>query len=85
MRMLQDEEWSKLSNRQIADAAKVDHKTVQKYKDELRGGEFPTPAGPSGEFTGGNSKPIVSLAQSAMEIFSDEELLAECQRRELLP
>lgn len=43
---LQDEEWSKWSNREIAKQCKVDHKTVGKYRRELAEesvtGEFPS-------------------------------------------
>ena len=33
-RLLRDEEWSKWSNRKIGEAARVDHKTVEKYRRE---------------------------------------------------
>ena len=40
--LLRDDEWSKLSDRQIAKKAKVDHKTVGKIRRELLGGEIPS-------------------------------------------
>ena len=40
--LLRDDEWSKLSDRQIAKRAKVDHKTVGKIRREMSGGEIPS-------------------------------------------
>ena len=40
-RLIRDDEWSKWSSRKIAKAAGVDHKTVDKVRRDLLGGEFP--------------------------------------------
>src|SRR5215467_201035 len=47
-RLVNDPEWARWSDRKIADAAKVDHKTVAKVRRELSG-EIPTPTRLSGE------------------------------------
>jgi ParB-like nuclease domain len=43
-RLLRDAEWARWSDRKVADAAKVDHKTVAKIRRELSG-EIPTVPG----------------------------------------
>ena len=52
-RLLKDPEWARWSDRKIAEAAKVDHKTVGTIRRELAG-EFPTRPSPTkakgGEF-----------------------------------
>ena len=83
-RLLRDEEWSKWSNRKIAEAAKVDHKTVGKVRRELLGGEFPTPARQNGEFprTNGKPKPTSgSILTDTLRTFPIEALIEECARR----
>ena len=40
--LLRDPEWTRLSDRKIAEAARVDHKTVARTRRELTG-EFHTP------------------------------------------
>ncbi len=85
-RLLRDEEWSKWSNRQIAKVAKVDHKTVEKYRRELLGGEFPTPARPNGEIPRANGKPNSasgSAVKDLLRTLSIEVLIEECERRGL--
>ncbi len=85
-RLLRDEEWSKWSNRQIAKAAAVDHKTVEKVRRELLGGEFPTPARPNGEIPKTSGKPNTSsgsVVQDFLRARSNEELIEECGRRGL--
>ena len=84
--LLRDEEWSKWSNRKIAKAAGVDHKTVKKVRRELLGGEFPTPTRPNGEFPRMNGKPKLtsgSVLQDMLKTFSNEVLIKECERRGL--
>ncbi len=85
-RLLRDEEWSKWSNRKIAKAAKVDHKTVEKVRRELLGGEFPTPARPNGEIPRTIGKPNTtsgSVVETLLKGLPDEVLIEECERRGL--
>ncbi len=83
-RLLRDEEWSKWSNRKIARAAKVDHKTVDKVRREVLGGEFPTPAKTNGEIPRTNGKPnsaCGSVLQDMLRTVSTEALIEECEHR----
>ena len=85
-RLLRDEEWSKWSNRKIAKAAGVDHKTVEKVRRELLGGEFPTPARSNGEIPTTSGKPTTpsgSVLQDMLKTVSKEALIEECERRGL--
>ena len=85
-RLLRDEEWSKWSNRKIAEAAKVDHKTVATVRRELLGGEFPTPARQNGEIprTIGKPNPTSgSVVETLLKGLPDEVLIEECERRGL--
>ncbi len=85
-RLLRDEEWTKWSNRKIAEVARVDHKTVAKVRRELLGGEFPTPARANGEIPRTNGKPNSasgSVLQDMLKTFSNEVLIKECERRGL--
>jgi len=85
-RLLRDEEWSKWSNRRIAKAARVDHKTVDKVRRELPGGEFPTPARQNGEFPRTNGKPNSASGSAVKDLLRTlpiEELIEECGRRGL--
>ncbi len=85
-RLLRDEEWSKWPNRKIARVARVDHKTVEKYRRELLGGEFPTSARPNGEVprTNGKPKPTSgSVLKDMLKAVSTEVLIEECERRGL--
>jgi len=84
-RLLRDPEWARWSDRKIAEAAKVDHKTVSKIRRELSG-EIPTPAKamlPSGEIPTKSGKPNGSLVDGLLRTISNEALLAECRRRNL--
>ncbi len=85
-RLLRDEEWSMWSNREIAKAAKVDHKTVAKVRREILGGEFPTPARPNGEIPRTNGKPNPtsgSVLKDLLKTISTEALIEECERQGL--
>ena len=85
-RLLRDEEWSKWSNRKIAEAAKVDHKTVANVRRDLLGGEFPTPARPNGEIPRTVGKPNTtsgSVVETLLKGLPDEVLIEECERRGL--
>ena len=58
-RLLKDPEWARWSDRKIAEAARVDHKTVAAIRRELSG-EFPTGAtkkAKGGEFLTEQAKP----------------------------
>jgi uncharacterized ParB-like nuclease family protein len=81
-RLLQDPEWTRWSDRKIAEAARVDHKTVGKIRRELSG-EIPIRAVRSGEIPKSNGKPSGSLLGDLLRSVSDEALLAECRRRGL--
>ena len=61
-RLLKDTDWSRWSDRKIAEVAKVDHKTVGTIRRELRG-EFPTPAP---RRTVANSLPRTTASQTVM-------------------
>ena len=85
-RLLRDEEWSKWSNRKIAEAAKVDHKTVANVRRDLLGGEFPTPARQNGEIPRTIGKPNTtsgSVVETLLKGLPDEVLIEECERRGL--
>jgi hypothetical protein len=85
-RLLKDPEWAQWSDRKIAEAAKVDHKTVGAIRRELTGefptikqvGEFPTEPKPIGKPNGRGS-----LLGDVLRHISDDALIAECQRRGL--
>ena len=85
-RLLRDEEWSKWSNRKIAEAAKVDHKTVANVRRDLLGGEFPTPARQNGGIPRTIGKPNTtsrSVVKTLLKGLPDEVLIEECERRGL--
>ncbi len=85
-RLVRDEEWGKWSNRKIAEAARVDHKTVAKVRRDLLGGEFPTPARQNGEIPRTNGKPNTtsgSVLKDMIAAVSTEVLIEECERRGL--
>ncbi len=85
-RLLRDEEWSKWSNRKIAEAAKVDHKTVANVRRDLLGGEFPTQGRSDGEIPRTNGKPNSgsgSVLLDMLKTISNEALIEECGRRGL--
>jgi hypothetical protein len=80
-RLLRDPEWARWSDRKIAEAAKVDHKTVAKVRRELSG-EIPTAPGKlSGEIP--TRKPNGPLINDLIRSIRDEDLIAECRRRGL--
>src|SRR5215470_9391086 len=81
-RLLFDPEWARWSDRKIAEAAKVDHKTVAKVRRELSG-EFPTAPARNGEIPTRNGKPNGSLISDLIRTLRDEDLIAECRRRGL--
>src|SRR5215470_4765297 len=86
-RLVNDPEWARWSDRKIADAAKVDHKTVAKVRRELLSGEIPTAtaatANLSGEIPTRTGKPSGSLINDLIRTLRDEDLIAECRRRRL--
>jgi hypothetical protein len=85
-RLLKDPEWSRWSDRKVAEAAWVDHKTVAAIRRELAG-EFPTTNTKvkSGEFPTANGKPgkRSSLVSELLATIPDDVLVAECRRRGL--
>ena len=82
--LLRDPEWSRLSDRKIAEMARVDHKTVAKIRRELTG-EIPTAAFAAHAPAVGNSPlPVVagaSMVERLLRTVSDEALVAEAARR----
>jgi ParB/Sulfiredoxin domain len=80
--LLADPEWARWSDRKIAEAAKVDHKTVAKIRRELRG-EIPTGRSLSGEIPKPSGKPSGSIFDDVLRSISDDALIAECRRRGL--
>ena len=83
-RLLTDPEWAKWSDRKVADAARVDHKTVGKIRRELTG-EIPTPNRAGGEIPRRNGKPngTSSLFDDVIRGIPDAILIAEYHRRGL--
>jgi hypothetical protein len=84
--LLTDPEWAKWSDRKIAEAARVDHKTVGKIRREL-GGEIPNGKSMGGEIPKPSGKPngsVGSIFESVLCKVPDEILIAECHRRGLL-
>jgi hypothetical protein len=82
--MLRHPEWAAWSDRKIAEAVKVDHKTVGATRRELTG-EFPTRKSVGGETPKRSSKPdgSGSLLNDVLRTVSDEALIGECRRRGL--
>ena len=85
--MLKDPEWAVWSDRSIAKACAVDHKSVAKVRRDLtapRGGEIPTPAEThslpraDGEIPTGSS-----MVERMLASVSTGALVAECRRRGL--
>ena len=81
-RLMSDPEWARWSDRKIAEAVKVDHKTVAKVRRELSG-EIPTAPNLSGEIPTRNGKPSGSLISDLIRTLRDDVLIAECRRRGL--
>jgi hypothetical protein len=84
-RLLKDPEWARWSDRKIAEAAKVDHKTVAAVRRELTVGNSPPTKRP-GEFPKPNGKPSNrgSLLGDLIRTIPDDALIAECRRRGLM-
>jgi hypothetical protein len=95
-RLMSDPEWARWSDRKIAEAVKVDHKTVAKVRRELSGeiptatasklsGEIPTATASklSREIPTRPGKPSTSLVDDLLRTLRDEDLIAECRRRGL--
>jgi hypothetical protein len=89
-RLLKDPEWARWSDRKIAKAARVDHKTVGAIRRELTG-EFPTGTaakGKSGEIAtpakpNGMPGDRASLLGDVLRTVPNDVLIAECRRRGL--
>jgi hypothetical protein len=88
--MLRDPEWARWSDRAIAKACAVDHKSVAKVRRELTapngGGEIPTPTKAHGKPNGGGEIPTasgVSVVERVLSSIATEMLVAECRRRGL--
>ena len=82
--ILGDEEWSKWSDREIAKAAKVDHKTVGKVRRELLGGKIPRQRTVKFHDRHGNESQMrvkTTLVADLLKTISDADLISECQRR----
>jgi hypothetical protein len=84
--MLTDPEWAVWSDRAIAKACAVDHKSVAKVRRELtapKGGEIPTPTEKHGKPNGAGEIPTGSMVERLLVTVPTEALVAECQRRGL--
>jgi hypothetical protein len=91
-RLLKDPEWARWSDRKIAKAARVDHKTVGTIRRELTG-EFATvpiattAKAKSGEFATDRKLGMpgnrASLLGDVLRALPDDVLVAECRRRGL--
>ncbi len=85
--LLRDPEWSRMSDRKIAELAKVDHKTVARFRRDLTGGEsgeIPTDA--SGKNSNSGEIPTTaetsgSMTEKLLATVSTQALIAECRRR----
>jgi uncharacterized ParB-like nuclease family protein len=84
--LLRDPAWSRMSDRKVGEAAKVDHKTVAKIKRELTDGEIPTPRptrASSGEIPTAVPSGSHTMVERMLATASTEALVAECERRGL--
>ncbi len=92
--LLRDEQWFKWSDRHIAKIANVDHKTVGKIRREVLGGEIPSDRTVLFQDRQGNRSEMrvrptppaakgSSLVQDLLKTISNDDLIAECQRRGL--
>jgi uncharacterized ParB-like nuclease family protein len=83
--MLTDPEWAVWSDRAIAKACAVDHKSVAKVRRELtspKTGEIPTPAKEHGKPNGSGDIPTgSSMVERMLAGLPNEALIAECRRR----
>jgi hypothetical protein len=82
-KLLTDPEWARGSDRKIAEATKVDHKTVGKIRRELSG-EIPTGKS-NGEIPKAPAKAngFGSIFLDVLRAIPEAELIAECERRGL--
>lgn len=89
--LLKDTEWTRWSDREIAKACAVDHKTVGSVRRELTG-EFPTDRTVTYRDRHGNESKMrvkgeadsTPILKKLIASVSDEDLIAECQRRGLV-
>ena len=88
--LIRDEEWSKWSDRKIAQVVNVDHKTVAKVRRDVLGGEIPTtkaPAPDGGEIpTADNAERHdrhSSAVTALLRSLPDAAVIEECRRRGL--
>lgn len=89
--LLKDPEWTRLSDRKIGEAARVDHKTVAKIRRELTAGEIPTAktkqaSSPANGSAAGKSPAEAvgqrgSMVERLLRATSDDVLIAEAARR----
>ena len=86
--VLQDPEWSKLSDREIGRRCGADHKTVGSIRRELTSGEIPARTGPT-KPRGETLKPTSEVAAGGSMVArllakaETAALVAECRRRGL--
>lgn len=82
--LLKDPEWSRLSDRAIADKANVSHPTVAKVRAELTGKISTSPAAKVTSVEGGkisSTEVSGSMVERMLTTASDAALIAECRRR----
>ena len=83
--MLTDPEWAVWSDRAIAKACAVDHKSVARVRRELtaqKGGEIPSQTDEHGKPSGSEEIPTGgSMVERMLASIATEALIAECRRR----
>jgi ParB-like nuclease domain len=92
--LLRDDEWGQRSDRWVADAAKVDHKTVAKLRTEAAGrGEIPTSRGTRTDTRGRQqpasktrtaAPPSPALPRTCAELLALWESAGEAERQAFL-
>jgi hypothetical protein len=81
--LLRDPEWSQWSDRKIAEACMVDHKSVGKVRRELtapKSGEIPTTKG-NGALADGDAGSSLGMVERLLATIPTPALIAELRRR----
>jgi hypothetical protein len=84
--LLRDPEWSQWSDRRVAAACAVDHKSVAKVRRELtapNGGEIPTPPRDVGKPAANGAGAGISMVARLLATVPTPALIAELRRREV--
>jgi hypothetical protein len=84
--LLRDPEWSQWSDRKIATACAVDHKSVAKVRRELtvpNSGDFPTPPRDVGKPAANGADVRFSMVERLLATVPTPALIAELRRRDV--